>query len=669
MSSPSERHRELCEQIATHDYNYYVLDAPVISDRAYDALFSELKALEAKHPELITPDSPTQRVGERPRENVQKAAHELPMYSLDNTYNEDELREFDRRVRDGLRSDAVLHYVVEPKLDGASLEVIYEGGLLKQGITRGDGRIGEDVTDNVRTMRSLPTRIDDTRKLTVRGEVVIFARDLARVNAEREQRGEEPFANPRNAASGSLRLLDSRLAAERPLRMYLYELAEPYFETHSAALDALRELGLPTHDKQVRCSTLDEVLTTIHRFDQERHALPYETDGMVIKVDTLSQRDLLGTTARFPRWAIAYKFAAERAKTKVESITGDVGRTGAITPVANLSPVSLSGTTVSRASLHNPDYIVEKDVRVGDFVWIQKAGEIIPQVLHVELHDRPEGTVPWVMPTHCPVCGEPVSREEGEAALRCVNPNCPGRLKAALFHFTRRTAMNIDHLGRVLIEQLVDRTLVTDLADIFALPQKREALLALPRLAEKSVDNILSAIEDARTSRPMDRLINALGIPLVGTVAAAQIAEVYPNLQSLLDADPEEARTRLADIHGIGPKIADSVAAFLQDDKRRTMLQKMVDLGVTTTRVEQKEAVDGPLSGKSFCVTGVLSEPRKAVHAKIEAAGGEVHDRVKAGTTYLVAGEKVGASKLNSAKKHGAEVIDEERLSALLSGV
>ncbi|HEX7476417.1 MAG TPA: NAD-dependent DNA ligase LigA, partial [Polyangiales bacterium] len=375
---PRRRHSQLCREIAEHDHAYYVLDAPRISDRQYDALFAELQALERAHPELVQPSSPTQRVGGAPRAGVTKVEHPYPMFSLDNTYDEAQVREFDRRVRDGLRSGSVVHYVAEPKLDGASLSVVYRDGLLALGATRGDGKLGEDVTDNVRTIRAVPLCVPEPRVLTLRGEVVIYKRDLEIINEARIARDEEPFANPRNAAAGSLRLLDTRETAQRPLRAFFYELVERYYPSHHATLDALAKLGLPTHGLHQVCTDLDELLTFIARFDQQRDALPYETDGVVVKVDELSQRDLLGTTARFPRWAIAYKYAAERVATVVRSIESDVGRSGALTPVANLDPVSVSGTVVSRASLHNIDYVAEKDVRVGDTVVIEKAGEIIP---------------------------------------------------------------------------------------------------------------------------------------------------------------------------------------------------------------------------------------------------------------------------------------------------
>jgi DNA ligase (NAD+) len=661
------RHEALCRELEGHNHRYYVLDQPSVSDAEYDRLFRELRALESEHPELVTPASPSQRIGAAPREGFVKVRRAVRMYSLDNAYSEADLGEFDRRVRDGLSAAGSVVYAAEPKLDGASLEVVYENGQLLLASTRGDGETGEDVTANVRTIRAVPLSIPHRGKLTVRGEVVIHREDLADINEQRIARGEEPFANPRNAAAGSLRLLDPRLTAERPLRVVFYDAVETIAESHVDTLARLRELGLPTHRKEQRCEGLDACLAFIHRFERERTALPYETDGVVIKVDSLEDRQHLGTTSRFPRWAIAYKFAAERKETKVLAITADVGRTGTLTPVADLVPIPLSGTVVARASLHNLDYIRSKDVRVGDTVSVEKAGEIIPQVLEVNLALRPPDTVPWEAPSACPACGTPARRVEGEAALRCPNPACPGRLKAAVFYFTRRSGMDVDGLGRSLIDQLVEKGLVADLADVFALDQKRDALLELERMAKKSVDNLLASIETARKGRSFDRLLTGLGIPLVGSVVSKLVARKYGTLSGLLERSPEALREELANLDGIGPKIADSIVAFLGDPHQRATLTRLLELGVHA-ETEQVVEVVGPLSGKSFCVTGTLSEPREAIHARIAAAGGEVHTSVKKGTTYLVAGDKVGQNKLEAAQKKGAQVIDEARLRALLEG-
>jgi len=663
------RHEELVREIRAHDHAYYVLDAPKIPDADYDALFAELRALEERHPSLVSPASPSQRVGAPPREGFVQVPHAHRMYSLDNSYDPESLREFDRRVREGLPSSAAVRYVTEPKLDGASLEVVFREGALALAITRGDGRVGEDVTLNARTIRSLPLEIPERRELTVRGEVVIRREDLATVNAQRRELGEEPFANPRNAAAGSLRLLDSTLTAQRPLRVVLYEVVEPYWESHLEMLQGIKELGLPTHGLEKRCDDLDAVFRYIERFEKDRAGLPYETDGVVVKLDRIEHRPILGYTARFPRWAIAYKFPAERGQTVVRDIEVDVGRTGALTPVATLDPIRLSGTTVSRASLHNVDYVAAKDVRVGDTVTVEKAGEIIPQVLEVNVADRPPDAVAWTPPTECPACATPVQRTEGAVAIRCPNPVCKGKLRAALFYFTRRGGMDVDGFGKVLIEQVIDRGLVEDLADVFALPGKRDELLQLERIAEKTADNLIASIERARTGRTFERLLTALGVPLVGGVAARLVAERYRNLRTLLDQDPEDVRTVLADIHGIGPKIADAVADYLADEAHRAVLEKMLAFGVEAEQPAAPEvAADGPLAGSSFAVTGVLSRPREAVQAAIREAGGEVHDRVKKGTTYLVAGERTGKTKLDAARKHGTKVVDEEGLGRLMEG-
>jgi DNA ligase (NAD+) len=664
--SAAQRHEELCRIIAEHDYAYYVLDKPRISDQQYDALFQELKSLEKEHPKLVTEASPTQRVGEQPRQGVVKVDHAKPMFSLDNTYNQEELREFDRRVRDGLKEGARFQYVAEPKLDGASLEIIYRNGVFFRGITRGDGKVGEDVTENVRTIRSLPLRIREKKTLTLRGEAVIFSRDLQTINRERSKLGEEPFANPRNAASGSLRLMDSRLAAMRPLRVYLYDLVERYFATHAEVLENVEKLGLPTHGMHEVCSDLDAVFRYIESFSHKKEALPFETDGVVVKIDYLEQRDILGNTARFPRWAIAYKYAAERAATKVLEIECDVGRTGVLTPVATTEPVSLSGTTVSRASLHNMDYVDELQLGVGDEVVIEKAGEIIPQVVKVAYYGHKQQ---WSPPTECPACATRVIRAQGEVALRCPNAACPGRIKASIRYFAHRAAMSIDHLGRVLVEQLVDQGLLSDVADVFSLPDKRDELLNIDRMAEKSVDNLIQAIEEARTQRSFQQLLTGLGIPLVGSVASGTLAEKYRSLITLLQTPDDRLREELSEMYGIGPKIAESVASYFADPKARAMLEKLIALGVKTKEVDREVvATTGPLKGMSFCLTGVLSKPRREIEGRIILAAGTVHDRVKKGTTYLVAGDKVGASKISTAKKLGTRVISENDLDSMLRG-
>ncbi|MBO6933660.1 MAG: NAD-dependent DNA ligase LigA [Deltaproteobacteria bacterium] len=666
MADPVARHAELCEALRKHNHTYYVLDAPTVSDAEYDTLYRELLAIEKEHPELQTPESPSQRVGAPPREGFVKVERAVRMYSLDNAYDEAELREFDRRIKEMIGEG--YSYVAEPKIDGASIEVRYEGGKLVQASTRGDGRVGEDVTANVRTIKAIPLRVAETQPLTLRGEIFIRPADLETVNELRASRGEAAFANPRNAAAGSLRLLDPKQTAERPLRVAFYDLVQERYDSHGAMLEALAALGLPTHREHGRCADIDAVLAYIARFDARRETLPYETDGVVIKLDEVRLRDSVGFTSRFPRWAIAYKYAAEQAATKLLSITCDVGRTGQLTPVANLEPVQLAGTTVSRASLHNLDLIAEKDVRVGDTVIIQKAGEIIPQVLSVDVAQRPPSAEPWPAPTVCPACDQPVVRAEGESALRCVNARCRGRLTAGLWYFTRRGGMDIDGLGKSLVEQLVDVGLVEDLADIFALPTQRDALLGLERMGEKSVDRLIVTIDEARAGRPFSRLLTALGIPLVGSVAARLIAEKYGNLRTLLDAPREPMVEELAAIHGIGEKIGKSVADFVGDPDQRAMLEKMLALGVKAEEPRREKVVGGVLEGLSFCVTGSFDRKRNEIHAEIEKHGGEVHKSVKKGTTYLLAGERVGKTKIEAAEKKGARVIDEDGYGRLLAG-
>jgi DNA ligase (NAD+) len=662
-----ERHAALVRDIRVHDYRYHVLDDPIISDRDYDALYAELKELEATHPDLSTEDSPTRRVGHEPRGELKNVPHVVPMMSLDNTYNLDELSEFLRRVDDGLPEGQKACFCVEPKLDGASIEVLYRDGKLVLGSTRGDGVTGEEITTNLRTIRSLPLTIDYKGPLTLRAEVVIFRRDLERINLERSAAGEPPFANPRNAASGSLRMLDPRVVAKRGLRAVVWQVVEgPDLGTsHSAALDRLSELGLPTHRKHRRCENFEELKNRIAELEIERASYPYETDGAVIKVDDFRQQSILGATAKFPRWAIAYKFSAERANTRVKAIEVGVGRTGALTPVAELEPVQLAGTVVSRASLHNEQILKQLDVRIGDLVSIEKAGEIIPQVIAVDPSVRTGDERPWEMPGKCPICDTPVERIPEEVVVRCPNPRCPARVKGAIFHFTRRFAMDIDRLGESLIEQLVETELVRDVADLYDLAS--EQLVELERMGKKSAENVIVSITRSK-ERSLDRLITGLGIDGIGQVAARQLAEAAGSLPELLDWDEPTMTERVGHISGFGPKMVESVRAYLTSETGRGLLEKLAARGVSTPQPRAAVAEEGPLTGKSFCVTGVLSRKREEVHELIRNAGGEVHDKVRKGTTYLVAGEKVGKAKLDGAKKFGAEVIDEAKLDLLLSG-
>lgn len=666
-ASPKDQHTALVREIREHDHRYYVLDDPILSDQQYDRLYRTLVDLETAHPELRSADSPTMRVGGKPRSELQTVPHAVPMISLDNTYDASELAEFVRRVRDGLPSTAKVEFCVEPKLDGASVEIVYEAGRFVQASTRGDGIHGEEITENLRTLRGLPLVLPSAETLTLRGEVVIFRKDLEAVNEQRLAAGEQPFANPRNAASGSLRLLDPKEVAKRRLRVFLWQLVdgERFAPRHSAVLDWLGQLGMPVHARHRVCTDLESIHAALRELEAQRSELPFDIDGAVIKVDDFSQQAQLGRTAKFPRWAVAYKFAAEQAQTRLLDIVVQVGRTGALTPVAQLEPVQLAGTVVSRASLHNEQIIEQLDVRLGDLVTIEKAGEIIPQVVAVDPTARPADAPKFRMPTHCPSCNAAVARREGEVALRCPNAHCPAAVKQSIVHFARRFAMDIDGLGDAIVELLVDKQLVADVADLYDLDVKTVA--GLPRMGQKSAQNLIDAIAASKT-RPLERLITGFGIDLIGQVAARQLAEVAGTLQKMLSWTEAEARAELAAVSGFGPKMIDSLWETLGDPHQRAVLDKLVARQVSTPQPRAAAATAGPLLGKSFCVTGVLSRRREDVHADILAAGGVVHDKVKKGTMYLVAGDKVGQSKRDSAQKFGVEVIDEARLTQMLSG-
>lgn len=673
--SPADRHAELVREIDAHNYRYYVLDDPVASDRDFDRLLSELRALEEAHPELATSDSPTRRVGGEARTGVVQVRRSARMLSLDNGYSSEQLAEFHRRVKDGLPDGQIPRFCVEPKLDGASVEVVYEGGSLVQASTRGDGETGEEITANVRTMRSVPLRIAPKDRLTLRGEILIYRRDLDTLNQEREASGLEPFSNPRNAAAGAVRMLDPREVARRPLRALFYQVVEgPRFHrSHHETLDWLATVGLPTHRRHVVVDW-EGVQGAIDAVEQARETYPFETDGAVIKIDSYQQQEMLGMTSKFPKWAMAFKFPAERARTRVRDIRVQVGRTGTLTPVAVLDPVELAGTTVSRASLHNADMVESLDVRIGDLAIIQKAGEVIPQVVGVDPSARTGQEQKFRMPTHCPSCGTTVVRElrdadkpelGTEAATRCPNRDCPEQVKQRIFYFARRFAMDVDHLGTVLVDQLVDRGVVKDVADLYRLGLDK--LGELERMGEKSSQNVLASIERSK-ERTLERLLCGLGIPQVGQVAARQLAESAGTLEQMLEWTPEKAREQVGAIRGFGPKMVDSVVAFLEDPDQRALMRKLVDLRVGRAQPRPEVAAAGPLRGMSVCVSGVLSKKREDVHADVRAAGGEVHDGVKKDTTFLVRGDKTGKSKLDQAKKYGTKVITEKELYELIAG-
>ena len=659
---------KLRDELRRHDELYYVENAPEISDREYDQLMEKLQKLEEANPELITPDSPTQRVGGRPAEGFPEVVHTRQMLSLDNSYNIDELRAFDDRCR-RLAEGRKLEYVAELKIDGLSLSLQYEEGLLMRGVTRGDGRIGEDVTQNARTIRSVPLRLRSQARridavLEVRGEVFIPRDVFERTNAEREELGEPRFMNPRNAAAGAIRQLDSRLVAKRKLDMFAYDLlvnGRKPFPTHWEALDWLEAAGFRVNPHRKRCKTIDEVIDFANEKEALRDDLGYEIDGLVVKVNSTSLQDEFGATQKAPRWAIAYKYPARQASTKVLDIFVSVGRTGAITPVALLEPVFLAGTTVARATLHNEDEIERLGLKIGDWVMIEKSGEIIPKVLSVVISKRTGKEKDFKPPENCPVCGGLISRPEGEVVARCVAADCTAQLMGRLLHFASRRAMRIEGLGDVLAEQLVAANLVKDVGDLYSLTLEQVA--SLPRMAKKSASNLLSQIE-ASKSRDLSNLIYALGIRHVGERTAGILAHELGSLEKLIEASVED----LDAIPEIGLTVAESVRDWFDDEGNRALCDRLRDAGVRTEAERRSSAqADERFAGKQFVLTGTLASfTRDEARALIEARGGRVNSSVSKKTDYVVAGEAAG-SKLDKAQGLGVSVIDEDAFKAMLA--
>lgn len=657
------RHRELAAEIERHNRLYYVDATPEITDFEFDALLKELEALENQFPSLRTPDSPTQRVGGEPIEGFQTVEHLVPMLSIDNTYNDEELRAFDERVRRGLEADSV-DYVVEPKLDGVAISLRYEDGVLTRAATRGDGYRGDDVTGNVRTIRSLPLRIEGEAPgtLEVRGEVMMRYPELARINRVRAEHGEAPLANPRNSTAGTLKLLDPKQVAQRRLEIYLYDIAptaDVQLTSHWDTLKRLERYGLPVNPHYTKCTSLAEVLHVIRDWETRRAGLDYEIDGMVVKVNDLTQRRRLGATSKSPRWVIAYKYPAQIARTRLHKITVQVGKSGALTPVANLEPVLLAGTTVKRATLHNFEELERKDVREGDTVEIQKAGEIIPQVLRFVPELRPAKATRFPVPTTCPVCDGEVHKDPEGAYLRCVNAGCPAQLKERIEHFAGRRAMDIEGLGPSLVEQLVDKRLVTDFADLYAL--SKETLVDLERFGDKSAGNLLQALE-ASKSRPLSRLLNGLGIRHVGGHTAEVLADHYGTMEALMAAPVEELR----EIYEIGAVVAASVHDFFSEPHNRMLLDKLRDAGVTMHEGASAESSGPrPLEGMTIVVTGTLQNySRDEIQDRIKKLGGRPSGSVSKKTDYVVAGENAG-SKLEKARSLGVRVLTETEFEAL----
>jgi DNA ligase (NAD+) len=668
---PAEVVREidhLREQIRHHDYLYYVLDSPEISDFEYDRLFRRLEELELAHPELVTADSPTQRVGGQPLEKFGQVEHAIPMLSLSNVFDDNELLEFDARVKRTLGVGGDVPYVVEPKLDGVAIELVYENGLLISGSTRGDGYTGEDVTANVRTIKAIPLKLHGdgyfagTPLIDVRGEIFMNRADFDDMNSDRDEKGLPAFANPRNAAAGSIRQLDPRITAGRPLNFFAYAIGRlegPMPETHWELLKGLHGLGLPTNVRNsALCKDATEALRHYHHLEEMRERLQYEIDGTVIKVNSMDYQVELGLKTRSPRWAVAFKFEPIRATTKILRIEVGVGRTGTLTPVAIMEPVNVGGVNVSRATLHNQDEIDRKEVREGDTVVVQRAGDVIPEVVEVLKEKRPNGSTPYSIPDTCPVCGSRAVRLEGQAAKRCVNVSCLARLKETIRHFSSRNAMDIDGLGVKLIEQLVDRGLVKNPADLYFL--EKETLISLERMAEKSASNILEAVNRSREVS-VDRFLYSMGIPLVGEHVARLLMTEFGDIESLSSKSVSE----LQQVHGIGPEVAQSVSAFFREPRNMAMIQRFWKAGVSPLPPEGiPHRVDTPLTGKTVVFTGTISLPRADAKRAVEQAGGKVTESVSRKTDYVVAGDQAG-SKLNKAREIGVKLLSEDEFREL----
>jgi len=658
----------LREKIRHHEHRYFVLDDPEISDAEFDVLVKQLKELEAAHPELITPDSPTQRVGGKPREGVAKAAHSTPMLSLDNAYNEEELRDWVRRVYD-LSGKSKVEFVCELKLDGMSLALSYEAGELRRGLTRGDGTIGEDVTANVRTMPTVPLRIS-AKKLSslsigtdfeVRGEVVMPIKSFLRMNEEREQQGLSRAANPRNAAAGSIRVLDPKVVAERRLDFYAYFLlrdGSAVLPSHFESLQALEAAGFKVNPHRLRTGDLDEALAFISKMESQREHLPYEIDGVVIKVDQAALWRQLGFTGKAPRWAIAYKYAARSAITKIEDILVQVGRTGKLTPIAALQPVPIGGTTVKRATLHNQDEIERLGVMIGDWALVERGGDVIPKIVKViEDKDHPRGARQFHFPEKCPECGGMVVRAEGEADHRCINAKCPAKLRESLLHFASRGVMNIEGMGESLVNQIADRGLVKDVADIYSLTT--EKLLSLERIGPKSAANLIREIENSK-KLPLERVILALGIRFVGQRTAELLAEHFGSMEAIMSASLDE----LQQVTEVGPSVGQAIVEFFAEPRNRELVKRLESAGLQFTG--ERKARGTKLAGKTFVLTGTLPNlSRDEAKKMIEDAGGKVSGSVSKKTDFVIAGSDAG-SKLDKATELKVKITDEDGLRALL---
>ena len=655
------RIERLVRELNEHSYRYYVLDAPTVSDREFDELMGELAELESGHPDLVPPDSPTRRVGSDLSGTFPTVRHEVPMLSLDNTYSEADLTEFDARLRRELPGEDLV-YLAELKVDGVALSLTYENGLLVRGVTRGDGTQGEEITPNVRTIRSIPIRLrEPVERCEIRGEVYLTREDFDAINKTRAEQEEPLFANPRNTAAGSLKLQDPRLVAERNLSFFAHGLLTPQSqrERHSESLESLERLGFAVNPERRQCNTTEEIVDYWRTWDRDREPLPYEIDGIVVKVDDLGQQRRLGATAKSPRWAFAFKFSAERVRTRLLKIALQVGRTGVVTPVAELEPVLLAGSTVGRATLHNAEELERKDIREGDTVVLEKGGDVIPKVISVVEADRPPGARPFEFPKTCPVCDAVLVKDESEVAVRCVNSGCPAQLKGRIRHFAGRTTMDIEGLGHALVDQLVDNELIHDVGDLYSL--EVETVAELDRMAEKSAQNLMAALERSK-SRPFHNVLFALGIRHVGATVARTLADHFGSIDRLRDAPAEEIEA----VHEIGAAIAQSVHAFLRDENNAAVIDKLRAAGLNLEAEQQAAARPKPLDGKTVVITGSLSRwGRQQAQDAVRSAGGKPTSSVSRKTDYVVIGDNPG-SKEEKAKNLGVKILTEDKFAEMI---
>jgi len=672
MKTVVELLHDLREQIHLYDYHYYVLTEPLVSDYEYDQLYKKLEQLESENPHLVTPDSPTRRVGKDLTKEFKPVKHQFPMLSLANTYNEGEVLDFDRRVKEALGQKEIVEYVVEFKIDGASVSLTYVDGKLKTAATRGDGTTGEEITQNVKTIKSVPLKLKsyphskfNLNDIEVRGEIYMDMEDFKLLNKEREERGEKLFANPRNSSAGTLKLQDSRIVAQRPLKIFTYYLLSKQNELQKQSdnLELLTALGFRINKNFKVCKSIDEVLRVCRTFEEQRDALPFEIDGAVIKVNSIRQQNILGSIAKSPRWAVAFKFKAKQAATLLKAITWQVGRTGAVTPVAELQPVFLAGSTISRATLHNLDEIKRKDIRVNDVVVLEKGGDVIPKIVSVLLEERKEDSLPTKPPEVCPVCKSKLFQPEDEVALYCENPECPAQIKGKLEHFASRTAMDIEGLGEALVDLFVEKKFLKNVADIYDLKYHREELIQIERLGEKSIDNLLLSIEKSK-NQPFAKVLFALGIRYVGAGAAKKLSDHFLSLTDLQNATKE----KLTSVFEIGESIAESILQFFGDEKNQFILERLQQHGLIFS-TEKKTVAENVFTGKSFVLTGTLQNfSREEAGEKIIGLGGKVVSSVSKKTDFVLAGEAAG-SKLEKAKTLAVKILSEQDFLEMLKSV